>query len=89
MDVTLRFLLLVQEQHVPATGVKEFCSQLKKVGKVPDPHPEMKSRCPFRALLLSINSFLSRSSISFVLEILNSYGIYSKSHYLAAARFLA
>lgn len=77
------------KNNVCLPGVKGFCNQLKKVGRVPDSHLQneltLSSQCNF----VSFNSFLSRYSISFVLEILHRHGIYSKSHHLAAARFLA
>lgn len=68
---------------------KDFAANLKKWGGVLIHTSKMDSHHPLSAILLSFNSFLSRYSISFVLEILHSHGIYSKSHYLAAARFLA
>lgn len=70
-------------------GEKDFAANLKKRGGFLIHTSKMNSHCPLSAILLSFNSFLSRYSISFVLEILHSHGIYSKSHYLAAARFLA
>lgn len=80
---------LVQEQHVPDDGEKDFSVKLKQRGGFLIHSPKMNSHCPFTAILLQINSFLNGYSISFVLEILHSSGIYSKSHYLAVARFLA
>lgn len=70
-------------------GGKDFAASLKTWGRVLIHISKMDSHHPLSAILLSFNSFLSRYSISFVLEILHSHGIYSKSHYLAAARFLA
>lgn len=80
---------LVQEQRVPDAGEKDFSVNVKQWGGLPIHTPKMNSHCPFTAILLQINRFLNGYSISFVFEILHSYGIYSKSHYIAAVRFLA
>lgn len=49
-------------------GEKDFTANLKKWGGVFIHTSKMNSHCPLSAVLLSFNSFLSRYSISFVLE---------------------